>query len=68
MLSTKQNKNALEVLFDSKLRLKLLKLLFRNSTASFTLKELAARVQEKNAVVKKEVKKLKEIGLLRIKR
>lgn len=61
-------KSVLETLFGSKLRLKILKFLFRNGTASFTVRELAAHVQDRPAAVKKELADLREIGLVKIKR
>ena len=58
----------LETLFGSNLRVKILKFLFRNATASFSLKELANHVQEKPAAVKKEIGNLAAVGLVRIKK
>ena len=58
----------LETLFDSNLRVKILKFLFRNAATSFSLKELAEHVQEKPRAVKKEVANLSEIGLIRVKK
>lgn len=55
----------LDNLFNSKVRTKVLKFLFRNYPVNFGVKELARRVQELPEVVKKEVKVLKKIGLVR---
>ncbi|MBI2669588.1 MAG: hypothetical protein HYX20_00345 [Candidatus Yanofskybacteria bacterium] len=57
-----------ELLFGSKARVKILKFLFRNPESAFCVKELAVRVQERSAVVNQEIKKLLEIGLLKIRK
>lgn len=62
------SKYILETLFESRPRLKILKFLFRNANSSFSVKELAAHVQEKPLTVKKEIAKLREIGLVKLKR
>lgn len=59
------SKSILELLFDSRPRVKILKFLFRNAMTAFGAKEMSNRVQERPAVVRKEIKKLLEIGLLR---
>ena len=61
-------KYILETLFDSKLRLKVLKFLFRNANTSFNLKELALHVQETPPAVKHELKRMLEIGLVKMKK
>lgn len=62
------SKSSLELLFDSRAKVKVLKFLFRNIGASFTERELISRVQEPSAVIKKELKKLLVAGLLKIKK
>lgn len=59
------SKKILETLLGSRARIKILKLLFRNSDKDFGLKEIAARTQENPQVIRKEVKKLLAIGLLK---
>lgn len=59
------SKNALEVLFDSRVKVKILKFLFRNIGLKFTAKEMASRIQELPSLVKKEIRQLVEIGLLK---
>ena len=61
------SKKILERLFDSKARVKILKFLFRNMESIFDIEEMAERVQEQPALVRSEVKKLTEIGLLKVK-
>lgn len=61
-----KSKDVLGVLFNSKARVKILKFLFRNAGPSFNVKELAARIQEPPSVVKQEIKKFLEMGLLKI--
>ena len=59
------SKNVLETLFESRSKVKILKFLFRNSDRDFSVKEITAHVQETPRVVKSDLKKLMEIGLLR---
>ena len=61
-------KSTLELLFESRARVKMLKFLFRNVMPSFTAKELAERIQEPREVVSKEIKRFVEIGLLQVRR
>lgn len=61
------SKKILETLFDSRVRVKILKLLFRNSEGRFGIKEIAVRTQEDQLTVRKEVKKLLAVGLLKFK-
>lgn len=63
-----KTKNALELIFGSKARVKILKFLFRNPELPFNAKGLAVRVQEPLVVVNKEINNFLEIGLLKIKR
>ena len=58
-------KNTLELLFESRARVKMLKFLFRNIGPGFTVKELAARIQEPTTVVNREIKQFLQIGLLK---
>ena len=62
------SKHPLEILFDSKTRVKIMKYVFRNADASFTIRELANHTQEDISTVKQEVSKLREIGFLVIKK
>lgn len=62
------SKLILEGLFESKLRVKILKYLFRNSSAVFGLRELAEHVQGRPGEVRREVERLREIGLIKIKK
>ncbi len=62
------SKPILETLFDSGARVKILKFLFRNIGSNFSLKELATRTQERQSIINEEIKKLLEIGLVKIKR
>lgn len=61
-------KTFFELLFGSRVRVKILKFLFRNPDTVFGMKELAIRVQEHLPVVNKEIKNLLEVGLLKVKR
>lgn len=61
-------KSTLDLLFDSQARVKILKFLFRNMVPSFTAKDLAVRTQESISVVNIEIKRLIEVGLLKIRR
>jgi predicted transcriptional regulator len=60
------SKNILETLLGSNLRVKILKYIFRNAPASFSVKELAEHVQGDYQMVRKEVQKLVEIGLIKL--
>lgn len=59
------SKSTLELLFDSKARVKILKFLFRNAGTNFGIRDLSNRIQERPSIVRKEVKRLLEIGLLK---
>ncbi len=61
------SKSTLELLFDSKARVKILKFLFRNTGMSFSIRDLSRRVQERPITVRREAKRLVEIGLLKSK-
>lgn len=58
----------LEQLFDSPIKVKLLKLFLRNPNRQFLLAEIIRRTQEKEAVVKKQVLGLESIKFLKIKK
>jgi len=58
------SKKILETLFNSRARVRLLRFLFRNFPQSFTLKELAGRLQEDNKTLKKEIEQFAEIKLV----
>ena len=58
------SKNSLEVLFESRTRLKILKFLFRNYGKNYTLREVVNHTQEDSGAVRREMERLKEIGLI----
>lgn len=58
------SKKTLEILFNSRARVRLLRFLFRNYPQAFTAKELAKHLQEDRGVIKKEIAKLQQIALL----
>ncbi len=58
----------LEQLFDSPIKVKLLKLFLRNPGRQFLLSEIAKKTQSRKAVIKKQVKGLESIGFLRSKK
>ena len=55
----------LENLFGSKLRVKILKFLFRNYPNSFGIKDLTRRTQEQLEPIRKEIGKFAKIGLIK---
>ena len=57
--------STLENLFSSKLRVRVLKFLFRNYPINIGAKELARRIQESPQVVKQEIKDLQRMGLIK---
>src|SRR3989344_1234625 len=59
------SKNALEVIFESRSRLKILKFLFRNFAKSYTFSEIVNHTQENKKEVHRELEKLQAIGLLK---
>lgn len=59
------SKLILDNLFGSKLRVKVLKFLFRNYPVGFTLPELSSHIQEPFSAVKREVEMLKKLGLVK---
>ena len=59
------SKLALDNLFGSKTRVKVLKFLFRNYPNPFTLNELSQRTQESFELIKREIDILESIGLIK---
>ncbi len=59
------SKPILDNLFGSKVRVKLLKFLYRNHPGEFTMGELARRIQESPTETKRELEILREIELLK---
>lgn len=57
----------LEQLFDSPVKVKLLKLFLRNSEKYFSMQEITAKTQASERIVKRQVKGLHSISFLRIK-
>ncbi|MFH1769349.1 MAG: hypothetical protein ABH833_01635 [Parcubacteria group bacterium] len=60
------SKQVLETLFESRVRVKLLKFLFRNMGGSFNSAEVARHTQEPASAVRRELGKFKEIGLIKL--
>lgn len=58
------SKEILEQLFDSPVKVKLLKLFLRNPEESFRLKEIIKRVKGDASVCRRQIKKLENINLL----
>ncbi|HEY4484291.1 MAG TPA: hypothetical protein VI978_01040 [Candidatus Paceibacterota bacterium] len=58
------SKKVLETLFNSRARVRLLRFLFRNYPQTFTIKEISKHLSEDRDLIKKEVSKLEQIGLL----
>lgn len=52
----------LEVLFQSKARVKLLKFFFRNANGGHSMRDVIQRVRERPEVVRREIKGLIKIG------
>lgn len=59
------SKNILDNLFGSKVRVKMLKFLFRNYPNPVTVGTLSRIIQESPSAVRREVLMLREIGLLK---
>jgi hypothetical protein len=59
------SKTILDNLFGSRVRVKLLKLLYRQHPTTFTMNELALRIQEPSFIARRELNVLREIGLVR---
>ncbi len=58
----------LEQLFDSPIKVKLLKLFLRNPNRYFLVSDIARKTQSRRSLIKKQVKGLESIGLVRFKR
>lgn len=59
------SKDILDNLFGSRIRVKILKFLFRNSPTDFTIGTLARRIQESYGATKKEIESLGKLRLIR---
>ncbi len=59
-----KSKDTLDKLFGSRLRVKLLKFLFRNYPGNFSVQELSKRIQESFDETKDELRILSEVGLI----
>lgn len=59
------SKDILDNLFGSRIRVKILKFLFRNYPVDFTIEDLAFRIQEGYGVTKKEVEALGKLRLIK---
>lgn len=59
------SKPILENLFGSRVRIKLLKLLYRQHPVAFSITDLAVRIQEPSFIARREVSLLADIGLVR---
>lgn len=60
-----KSRDILDILFGSKIRVKVLKFLFRNYPNDFSISELSGRIQEASAVVRKETQLLNQIMLIK---
>jgi len=60
------SKHTLEQLLGSRVRVKVLRFLYRNQTLPFEISTLAKKIQESRATVAKEVNELRELGLVKI--
>ena len=59
------SKNTLDKLFGSRIRVKLLRFLFRNYPGNFKAGELSKRIQESFEGTKRELMLLVELGLIK---
>jgi predicted transcriptional regulator with HTH domain len=59
------SKPILDNLFGSKIRVKVLKFLYRNYPADFSAREIALRIQEAPSATKDEIESLKIIGIVK---
>lgn len=59
------SKPILDNLFGSKIRVKILKFLFRNYPADFTVKEIAQRIQEAPQATREEIEALRAMTIVR---
>ncbi len=61
-------KGILEQLFESYLKVRILRFFFRNCGEVFPIKEIFRRIRSKNFLVRREINKLDKLGLLRRKK
>ncbi len=59
------SKDILDNLFGSRVRVKILKFLFRNHPVEFTIGELAGKIQESYSVTKHEIESLSKLRLIK---
>ena len=59
------SKDILDNLFGSRIRVKILKFLFRNHSVDFTVEELSRRIQESHGSTKKELDDLRKLRLIK---
>lgn len=59
------SKPVLDNLFGSKIRVKVLKFLYRNYPADFTIREISQRIQESPSATKIEVESLKSLTIVK---
>lgn len=64
-MSINKPRDILDILFGSKIRVRVLKFLFRNYPNDFSIAELSKRIQEPHAAIKKEIDLLAEIKLVK---
>lgn len=62
---SRMSKYILDNLFGSKARVKVLKFLFRNYPAGFTVRQIAHRTQESALIVRRELDTLRKISLIK---
>ncbi|OGN06549.1 MAG: hypothetical protein A2669_02805 [Candidatus Yanofskybacteria bacterium RIFCSPHIGHO2_01_FULL_48_25b] len=59
------SKPVLDNLFGSKIRVKILKFLYRNYPADFSIREVSQRVQEKPSDTRRELEELRSMTIIR---
>ena len=59
------SKPILDNLFGSKVRVKVLKFLYRNHPSDFSAHEIAKRIQEAPSATKDEIESLKNLGIIK---
>jgi len=59
------SKTILDNLFGSRVRVKLLKLMYRQHPTTFNMSELSARIQEPSFIARRELDVLRDIGLVK---
>ncbi|MBI2068584.1 MAG: hypothetical protein HYT67_00540 [Candidatus Yanofskybacteria bacterium] len=60
-----KSRNILDILFGSKIRVKVLKFLFRNYPNDFSTSESAKRIRERLSAIRKEIRLLNQIKLIK---